>query len=200
VPMHFILVDIGISDFRHLHPTEVEPGKFKVILNNLEPRTYISYISFQPLGFAEESRIFNIYPVTQDQGYAAPPLKTLSTDSTVEVSDAYLVNLQGGLNFEVQNFATEANPLIFQVDSVAGETIELEKYLNNFGHLTMINLANYNYVHVHPSVVTQQSAPNQVKFSRPENMEVPAGIYRIFFEFRHAGEVYVATYTLEIKP
>ncbi|MBL8015359.1 MAG: hypothetical protein JNK26_04190, partial [Candidatus Doudnabacteria bacterium] len=189
VPMHFILVDIGISDFRHLHPTEVEPGKFKVTLTALEAKTYISYISFQPLGFAEESRIFNIYPVSRDLDYAAAPDKTLSASGEVNVGE-YVVSLQSGLEFVADDFATEARPLTFQVSTQASnEAVELEKYLNNFGHLTMINLSNYSYVHVHPRALANQEKADEVSFSRPENMGVPAGVYRVFVEFKHHGLV-----------
>lgn len=113
--------------------------------------------------------------------------------SRVALVDGYRVRLDGDLvpGRPSQVFAT--------VTHGGAGVIDLEPHLGGFGHLVALRLEDLALLRVHPDAPPPTSADRSgpgVAFSTA----VPAaGTYRLFFEFRHAGDVHTATFTVPTR-
>lgn len=113
--------------------------------------------------------------------------------SRVALVDGYRVRLDGDLvpGRPSQVFATVTH------DGAA--VTDLEPHLGGFGHLVALRLEDLALLRVHPDAPPPgpgaRSGPG-VAFATA----VPAaGTYRLFFEFRHAGAVHTATFTVPTR-
>jgi hypothetical protein len=83
-------------------------------------------------------------------------------------------------------------PLLFTVTR-AGSPAPVERYLGAYGHLVVLREGDLGYVHVHPE---EQLIDGAVKFW----LAAPSvGRYRAFFDFKVAGTVHTAAFTLTIS-
>jgi hypothetical protein len=77
---------------------------------------------------------------------------------------------------------------------------DLQPYLGAYGHLVALREGDLAYLHVHPEGAPGDGATPagpRVEFAA----EVPsAGTYRLFLDFRHAGVVRTAEFTVAAGP
>jgi hypothetical protein len=120
---------------------------------------------------------------------ATPPPAAAATSRVAEV-DGYQVRLDGdlGVGAAVQVFAT--------ISSNGAPVTDLEPVGDAFGRLIAVRAGDLAPAHVHPDATppapTDRAGPG-IAFT----VEVPgAGAYRLVLDFRHAGAVHTAAFTL----
>jgi hypothetical protein len=111
----------------------------------------------------------------------------------VALVDGYRVRLDGELvpGAPSQVFAT--------VTRDGAAVTDLEPYLGAFGHLVALRLSDLTLARVRPDAPRPAPADRAgpgIAFTA----DVPSsGIYRVYLEFRHAGAVHTATFTLPAR-
>jgi len=181
--MHLILVRRDSAWFQHLHPTIGPDGVWRVPLVLPVPGIYRVYADFVPTGGPPLVLGTDLFAPGDFDPVAFPP-------SRVAQVAGYQVRLDGELvpGSPSQVFAT--------VSRDGAAVTDLEPYLGAFGHLVALRQSDLTYLHVHPDAATpaptDRSGPG-IAFTT----EVPsAGTYRLFLDFRHAGTVRTAEFTV----
>jgi hypothetical protein len=181
--LHLIVVSDDLVDFWHLHPEMASDGTWHIEMPALEPRVYVVYADFQPVG-GQQTTLQQRITVTAATGGAASPRDVPAPVATAAV---------GG--FDVTLSGTPVlgeSTLQFDVTR-DGQPVTTEPYLGAAGHLVAIRAADYDYLHVHP---LDEGGPS-VRFAA----ELPtAGTYRLFFDFAVDGTVHTASFTLDVGP
>jgi len=184
-PMHLIVVRRDLAGYRHLHPTMAPDGTWSVALY---------------LGGGGSWRAFADFTATGADGRPTPT--TLGVDLTVAGDfvpqppppSAPRATVAGHtVAYEGTPRASVRQSLMFRVTGVSGAPVTLQPYLGSFGHLVVLREGDLGYLHVHPEA---QLADGAVKFS----VTAPGpGRYRMFFDFRVAGKVHTAAFTLTVS-
>jgi hypothetical protein len=181
--MHLILVRRDSAGFQHLHPALGPDGVWRVPLTLPAPGVYRIYADFVPTNGPPLVLGTDLFAPGDFDPVAFPP-------SRVAQVGGYQVRLDGELvpGTSSQVFATISR------DGIA--VTDLEPYLGAFGHLVALRQNDLTYLHVHPDAAspapTDRSGPG-IAFTA----EVPsAGAYRLFLDFRHAGTVRTAEFTV----
>ena len=171
-PMHLIVVRRDLSGFRHLHPTLDADGTWRVATDPLDPGVWRAYADFTPTA-GPALKLGTDVAVPGD--FRPRPLP--QAESTAAV-DGYTVTVNGHLE------AGNASTVTFTVRRGEKLVTDLEPYLGSIGHLVALRQHDLAYLHVHPE-------------SGAYTVEVPAaGTYRLFLDFKHAGTVRTAAFTL----
>jgi hypothetical protein len=126
---------------------------------------------------------------------AAPPTTAPARPAADRVAfvDGYRVRLDGEL-------VPGAPSQVFATVTAAGAAVtDLEPHLGGFGHLVVLRLDDLSLVQVRPDAPwpapTDRSGPG-ISFTA----DVPSsGSYRLYLEFRHAGAVHTATFTVPVQ-
>jgi hypothetical protein len=111
----------------------------------------------------------------------------------VALVDGYRVRLDGELvpGVPSQVFAT--------VTRDGAAVTDLEPHLGGFGHLVALRLRDLTLLRVRPDA----QAPGPADRSGPGiavTADAPSsGTYRLYLEFRHAGAVHTATFTVSAR-
>jgi hypothetical protein len=123
----------------------------------------------------------------------ASPVSHTPVASRVALVDGYRVRLDGDLvpGVPSQVFTT--------ITRDGAAVTDLEPHLGGFGHLVALRLEDLTLLQVYPAAQppapTDRSGP-AVAFTT----ESPAvGAYRLYLEFRHAGAVHTATFTVPAR-
>ncbi|MFJ2754115.1 hypothetical protein ACIO3S_00885 [Nocardioides sp. NPDC087217] len=184
--LHLIVVRRDLATYEHLHPVMAADGTWSVTADLAAAGTYRVFADFRPATAAEGLTL------GQDLFVAGPhepePLPPAATTSTVS---PYEVNLDGHL------VPGRTSRLTLTVTRDGEAVTDLEPYLEAYGHLVALRDGDLAYLHVHPEGAPGDGSTDpgpEITFSA----EVPsAGTYRLFLDFKHAGEVRTAAFTAE---
>ncbi|MEU0270025.1 hypothetical protein [Nocardioides sp. NPDC006303] len=182
--LHLIVVRRDLATYEHLHPVMASDGTWSVTADLAAAGTYRVFADFRPATEAEGLTLGqDLFVVGPYEPQALPPVATTSTVSP------YAVNLDGHL------VAGQTSRLTLTVTRDGEPVTDLEPYLEAYGHLVALRDGDLAYLHVHP-----EGAPGDGRTDPgPEitfSAEVPsAGTYRLFLDFKHAGEVRTAAFT-----
>lgn len=185
--LHLIVVRRDTAGFQHLHPVLGPDGAWRVPLVLPAGGVYRAYADFVPTGGPHLVLGTDLYAPGEFVPVPFGP-------SRVAQVDGYQVRLDGDLlaGGPSQVFATVTR------DGVP--VTDLEPYLGAFGHLVALRRDDLTYLHVHPDGVTPAPADRAgpaIAFTA----DVPAaGEYRLFLDFRHAGTVRTAEFTVATRP
>ena len=181
-PMHVIVVRRDLTGFQHLHPRMAADGTWSVPLRLPEPGTYRVFADFSVEG--EATTLADDLRVDGDadlHGLPAPATAALS------VPGHYEVGLRAG-----DPHAGEQSSLHFRV-SRDGEPAALQPYLGAGGHLVALREGDLAFLHVHPT--GDAGGDGSIDF---EATFPTAGSYRLFLQFRVAGELQTVAFTEEV--
>jgi hypothetical protein len=174
--LHLIVVRRDLSGFQHLHPTLRADGTWTTPLTLLRAGTYRVFADFsvdgKPTTLADDLQVDG--DVRSHQLPA--PAKTAEADGfRIRLTD------------DVPS-AGEESPLTFDVTR-SGKSVSLQDYLGAKGHLVALRAGDLAFLHVHPD-------ENSLRFdaSFPS-----AGGYRLFLQFKVAGVVHTAAFTLKVS-
>lgn len=170
--MHFIVASRDLTEFQHLHPKLGSDGVWRTPLRLGRPGAYRVFADFTTAG--ERNVVASELYVP---GVAAPkPLPAASREARV---DGYRVVLR----------RRDGEPLRFDVTR-DGNAVALQPYLGARGHLVVLREGDLEYVHAHAD-------GKELAFET----EFPsAARYRAFLQFRAAGTVRTAPFTIVVGP
>lgn len=174
--MHLIVVRRDLTGFQHLHPTLGADGTWTAPLTLPEAGAYRVFADFsvddQPTTLADDLQV--------DGDVRS---RALPAPARAAGTDGFRVRLTDGA---VR--AGEESELRFDVTR-DGRPVPLQDYLGAKGHLVALRRGDLAFLHVHPdesSLRFEATFPN-------------AGSYRLFLQFKVAGRVHTAPFTLEVS-
>jgi hypothetical protein len=206
--MHFIVVRRDLTQFQHLHPDfNQETGEFRVAVAFPAPGPYRFFADFTP-GTDNPMQL----PVTVSSDLTVgdvpdfqPQAVTPDTKKEVSVPPDYHVTYT--LPSELQSQTPVTYSLVVEKDN---QPVILENYLGALGHSVVLKAETLDYIHTHAGeqgdpmehgehgghAMPPAQQENNIDFSTtfPD-----AGIYRIFTQFQHQGNVLTTAYTVAVK-
>ena len=182
--LHLIVVRRDFGGYHHVHPTRAADGSWSVPLE-LTPGTWRVLADFSP----EDGSAMTLGADLFVPGSQAPTLSPREDLRTATV-DGYTVSLEGDLTPGTDSALT------LSVSRGGAPVTDLDPYLGAYGHLVALRTGDLAYLHVHP-----EGAPgNGTTDPGPEvafGAAVPSvGTYRLFLDFKHAGVVRTAAFTV----
>jgi hypothetical protein len=195
--LHLIVVNDSLQFFDHVHPT-FKDGVFSISYKFPRDDSYRLYLDFKPTGFAEVHKQFAFDVGHPLESFIEPP--NMSLEKTFGNYDVSLDS-----TFRASDIVTAKSHFIFTVtDTKTGAPIkDLRPYLGAFGHLVMIKMDDYSYIHVHPlttDLTDDRSGPT-VEFL-PLDLEtgtLEPGRYRLFAQFNPTSGLFTADFVVNIK-
>ncbi|WP_372729851.1 hypothetical protein, partial [Nocardioides sp.] len=183
--LHLIAVRRDLGAFQHVHPRLGANGTWSIPLDLDAPGEYRIFADFRPA--AAESGYTLGHDLSVAGSYRPRPLPATSRTARV---DGYQVRLDGDL------VAGETSRLRLSVTQGGRPVTDLQPYLGASGHLVALREDDLAYLHVHPDGDPSDgrtAAGPTITF----DAEVPStGDFRLFLDFRHAGRVHTAAFTV----
>ena len=186
--MHLIVVRDDLTGFQHLHPRMSADGTWATPVTLTEPGSYRVFADFK-----HDGRNQTLAQTVTVEG--APELLPLPAPaSRATTSDGYTVELAGS--------SRAGRPATLSFDVARdGEDVELQDYLGAKGHLVALREGDLAYLHTHPAGRSGDHGDEHggSGASVPFETEFPSeGRYRLFFQFKHDGQVHTAEFTRRV--
>lgn len=182
---HLIVVNEDLTWFRHLHPELLPDGTYHIALQFPAGGNYTLFADYQPEGLAPVNDRHDIY-VSGNM-----PERT-------EVLKETLIATADGLDLRIDReepFTTEApTPIPIQItrDRTPLRSGDLVPYLGAAAHMILIGKEDKNFLHIHPVSDDRYPVIGHTEFTK-------AGLYRMWVQFKTAGPVHTAAFTLEVQ-
>jgi hypothetical protein len=207
--MHVIVISDDFRQFVHEHPSfNRKTGTFRQTVTVNPAHSYIIYTDSIVKGAGQQVFRFTIPPAAQPAATTQP--LPPSTPSPTTMNDGpYAVKLA-----KTTLAPGTAQSIDLDITKGGAAASDLQPYLGAAGHAVFINTATLEYVHIHPTVrgASEQSA-DKGSMDMDEHqsgpvagphlmMHVPAlpvGTYKLWFQFRGGGSLYVAPFTLAVR-
>jgi hypothetical protein len=175
--MHLIVVRRDFVGFQHLHPEMAPDGTWSTTLQLAAAGSYRVYADFIVDGDKHTLGTDLFVPGDFRPAPVAPPARA------GDAGDGYSIELRGDV------VAGEESEIEFVVRRHGRVISDLADYLGAKGHLVAIRDGDLAYLHVHPEA-------DRLLFET----EFPtAGIYRLFLQFDHGGEIRVGELTIRAE-
>ena len=186
--MHLIVVRRDFAGFQHLHPTMNHDGTWSTPVRIPKGGSYRVFADFTRAG--EPQTLGADLSVTGSAQLDELP----SPESSASTENGYDVSLEAG-----HPGAGAPAELSFAVTR-GGEPVEVDPYLGANGHLVALREGDLAFLHVHPvgddHADTGAAHAEEIAF----DVEFPSeGRYRLFLQFRDAGRVETAAFTVEVR-
>jgi hypothetical protein len=177
--MHLIVARRDLTGFQHLHPEQRADGAWTTTVRIDDAGSYRLFADFSRGG---EARTL----ASDLRVDGAADLRPLPPPQADSISD-------GGYDVRLDAGAVrpgEETDLRFSV-AKDGAPVRTDRYLGAGGHLVALREGDLAYLHVHP---TDEGDAVGFDATFPT-----AGRYRLFLQFKHAGRVQTAAFTLEVR-
>jgi hypothetical protein len=195
--MHLIVARRDLTGFQHLHPTMASDGTWSTPLRLADAGSYRLFADF-----AHEGK-----PTTL--------AGDLRVDGTVDLqplpAPASAARSDGGYDVRLDSAAGRAgkeSALRFTITK-DGQPVHVEPYLGAGGHLVALREGDLAFLHVHPTDHGHGDAAAAGGDDKPAGRHdnsigfaatfPTAGQYRLFLQFKHAGQVQTVAYTQEVR-
>lgn len=184
--LHLIVVRRDLGGYQHLHPTLDAGGTWSTNVDLSAAGDYKVFADFVPAGGAATTLGTDL-AVGGD--FRPQPLPVASTIAQV---DGYTITMAADV-------AAQTGSMVgFTISRDGRPVTDLQPYLGAYGHLVALRSSDLAYLHVHPSGAPgdgRTAAGPEVAF----HMAAPsAGAYRLFLDFKHAGTVHTAEFTIDV--
>jgi len=185
--LHLIVVNQDLSFFNHIHPDYRENGvftvnttfpaggKYKLIADSIPKGTSGATLSEWIQVKGEEGAASELKPDSELIKQVDEKEFTLSLSNT-------LSNEEVVLTYHIGDLKTKQG-----IDN-------LEPYLGAVGHVVILSEDTDQYIHVHP--LDERSRGPKAEFAA---VFPHSGIYKIWGQFQHQGEVMTVPFVVEIK-
>jgi hypothetical protein len=181
VRLHLIVVRRDLVGYTHVHPVSQADGSWLVRLNFTKPGVYRAFSDFERDG---EKTVLGTDLFVAGQ-MRAEQLPLVGNTSTV---DGYDVELSAP-----QLHAGKPTDLAFKVTRDGTPVPSFQRYVGMRGHLIALHTGDLSYSHVHPLAT---NASGHIGF----RTELPStGVYRLFLQFKIAGSVHTAPFTVMVE-
>jgi hypothetical protein len=196
--MHLIVVRRDGTEFRHLHPEMDAAGTWSIPIEFGQSGVYRAFADFSVAG--EQHTLASDLFVSGGEFEARPFPPAQPLDST----NGYEVRLRAG-----EPVAGEPTSLTFAVSENGHAVHDLAPYLGAKGHLVALREGDLAFLHVHPEEAGgehghgheeqagegHEGAADEIAFAATFPT---AGRYRLYLQFKHAGAVQTAQFTVEV--
>jgi hypothetical protein len=198
--MHLIVVRRDGARFQHLHPEMDASGNWTIPLQLDRSGVYRAFADFS-VGGEQHTLAGDLFVFGgKFEAQPFPPARPL--DST----DGYEVRLRAG-----DAIAGEPSTLTFSVSEGGHAVHGLDPYLGAKGHLVALREGDLAFLHVHPEEAGaehggdghghggeagHEPGANEIAFAATFPT---AGRYRLYLQFKHAGVVRTAEFTVEVR-
>ncbi|CAL9282210.1 hypothetical protein [Streptomyces sp. SudanB182_2057] len=182
--LHLIIASRDLTHFQHLHPTRAADGTWSAPLTLPRAGVYRVFADFTPDG--GEGLTLGA-DLTASGAYAPAPLPAPAT--TAEV-DGYQVSLRGRLS------PGRDSELTLGVTRDGKPVRDLQPYLGAYGHLVALRSGDLGYLHVHPGGEPGDGRTRPGPDISFTTTAPSTGTYRLFLDFKHAGRVHTAAFTV----
>jgi hypothetical protein len=184
--LHLIVVRNDLAGFQHVHPVLDSDGTLRVPIDLSRAGDYRVFADFTRGAGKSVTLGANLHVGGE---YVPQPLPPVAATSVV---DGYTVALSGTPK------ANEPSMLTLTVSRNGKPVTDLQPYLGAYGHLVALRAPDLAYLHVHPmgepgDGVTPAGPGIGFHATFPT-----AGDYRLFLDFRHAGVVRTAAFTVSV--
>lgn len=182
--LHLIVASRDLTVFRHLHPVRAADGTWSAPVELPEATGYRVFADFTPRGGHGLTLGADLTATGRER-----PARTWAPGRTARV-DGYEVTLRGALS------AGRPSELRLEVAKDGRPVRDLEPYLEAYGHLVALRSGDLAYLHVHPSGEPGDGSTRpgpEISFTATAPSP---GTYRLFLDFRHAGVVRTAAFTV----
>jgi hypothetical protein len=195
--MHLLIIDQGLSDYHHEHPTPLDaPGVYAFLFTPKMPGPYRIFADVVPV----ESSV---------QEYVVADLLAATAGEVVKERQARLLNEVGGLRFAMSfdgdvGDITAGRPIAgtLTVSTADGKPFnQLQPVMGAFAHLVAFSEDRKTVLHIHPEGpdlkdATQRGGPAlKFKLYAPQS-----GFYRLFAQFQIDGVPVFVPFNLRILP
>lgn len=181
VRLHLIVVRRDFDGYQHLHPTLQRDGSWAVPLELARAGAYRAFADFETGGQKTVLGTDLFVP-----GSFTP--MRLPAAATSATSDGYDVRLR-----RATLRAGQETKLHFFVSRAGTPVAAFQRYVGHRGHLVALRAGDLAYSHVHPE---PGGRAGEIVF----HTELPtAGAYRVFLQFKLAGVVHTAAFTVEVQ-
>ncbi len=185
--LHVIIVNRDLSHFSHIHPVHKGNGAFAAETNFPYGGQYAIYADFIPKG-GSNTVLYDWVEVDGESG----PHATIQADSRLGRS------VDGkDIELELSTYASGEEAVLtysFRDARTDDPIRDLEPYLGAAGHVVILSEDAGQYLHVHPIDESSSGPEAQFATSFPKK-----GLYRIWGQFQHEGEVFTVPFTVEIN-
>jgi hypothetical protein len=181
VRLHLIVVRRDLTGYVHVHPAIQADGSWLVRLTFTKPGVYRAFADFERAGEKTVlgTDLFVAGPMT------AELLPSVANSTTV---DGYGVELSAP-----PLHAGKAADLEFTVTRQGTPVPSFQSYVGMRGHLVALHTGDLSYSHVHPLAT---SRAGRIDFHATLS---EAGLYRMFLQFKIAGSVHTAPFTVRVE-
>lgn len=185
--LHLIIVNRDLSNFSHVHPDFQGEGRFSINTQFPAGGDYKLFADFKPAGGS--STTLSQWVKVEGEPAVHTDLKA-DTKLVKEVGDKEVELAVSNTN------AKEETILTFHIrDARTKAGIDnLEPYLGAVGHVVILSEDANQYLHVHPLDEKAKGPEAQFATTFPQ-----AGLYKIWGQFQHRGEVITVPYVVEVK-
>ncbi|MEU5083246.1 MULTISPECIES: hypothetical protein [Streptomyces] len=182
--LHLIIASRDLTHYQHLHPTRATDGTWSAPLTLPRAGVYRVFADFTPDG--GEGLTLGA-DLTASGAYAPAPLPAPA--ATAEV-DGYQVSLRGRLS------PGRDSALTLGVTRDGKPVRDLQPYLGAYGHLVALRSGDLGYLHVHPNGEPGDGRTRPGPDISFTTTAPSTGTYRLFLDFKHAGRVHTAAFTV----
>jgi hypothetical protein len=179
--MHLIVVRRDFEGFQHLHPEQLADGTWAVELDARLPGVHRVFADFATAGRSLTLGTDLFVP----GGFEPEPLPPMA--STANAGDGYEVAI------DAPSRGDGADRVRFTITRNGRRLRSVEPYLGADGHLVALREHDQAFLHTHPEGKPGGRGPISFQVEYPS-----AGRYRLFLQFKHAGEVRTAAFTREV--
>ena len=209
--MHFITVRKDLAYFQHLHPNfNKSTGEFTVEVVFPEHGTYRIFPDFTPGEENPQKLPVTVYydiKVGDSERYAEQ--KIVPDSEQVKTYGDYKVDTIFPKNIMKQQEITYT----LSITESGKPVTNLENYLGALGHSVILREGTLDFIHTHALEAVSDSATQGHTMTSTHNSEISgggpevsfatnfpeAGVYKIFTQFKHQGEVQTANYIVKVN-
>lgn len=219
--MHLIVVKRDLSSFAHLHPALGADGRFRLRVNApgedadnrdaagavTKPGTYLLFAEVAPSGQSARLSRFTVRAEGEERDEVlAPDPVADSGEVEKDLADgAYRVSLRTARGEHHPGMAMLTFTLTVRARNAQGnydEVRDLAPWLGMTGHAVLIGAkgeraADRVFRHLHAGH-GPQAAGGPLSFMAMAAEVPPAGLYRLWCQFKHRGQVQTAPFTLRL--
>lgn len=192
--MHLIVVRADFREFMHLHPL-LSGGHFKTPVALSAGHRYYAFADSVPSGIGQAVFRFTLqagWPPTMQKTKVAASLPTVA-------AGPYVVRLARTIVPAGRPFTLSAS-----ITRNGRFASDLQPYLGAAAHVVLIDTSDLTYLHVHPmttghGMTTHMAVDARAPIMPRMQLEIPTlarDAYKMWVQFRGAGSLYVAPFTL----
>ena len=183
--IHLIIVRKDLSEFHHEHPEFTAEGNYRVPFTFAKGGEYVLFQDYTPDGSGHQ---LGRQPLTV-QGPKYTPVK-FGPSQMQWRQDGY----QATLAFDKDLKVGQLLGMKISISKGGQPVADLDNYLGALGHVVIISEDTERYLHVHPNEQVDKGPAIgfQTSFEAP-------GLYRVFLQFNHAGQIHTGNFTINVK-